>query len=245
MPPFFFPDTTVLSNFAYLGEVALLKQMLDGQGRWTEAVAFEIGNGVRCGQPLDSLASLLGTDPWLGSPILITREADIVGVEALRRRAFAGPRLRGRYTEHLGEAQSCYVILNWPQFQGSAWISDDRKAVRFGRAEGITTYETIDVVRLAIQSGLIDTETARDHMRRLCQLGRPMREPTVADLLAVPGTPHFVYPGPRPGSAPAPVAGGNQSQRLASGNGSEESISVPRGHQQIAEQADPEQMPLF
>ena len=55
--------------------------------------------------------------------------------------------------KHLGEAQTCYVIKNWPEFAGSWWISDDREAVRYAKLQGITTRETIDLMTIAVVDG--------------------------------------------------------------------------------------------
>lgn len=41
-----FPDNTVLCNFAVVDRVALLKAVLDDRGRWTTAVAFEAGRSA-------------------------------------------------------------------------------------------------------------------------------------------------------------------------------------------------------
>ncbi|MGH3277686.1 MAG: hypothetical protein ACRDNW_00920 [Trebonia sp.] len=38
-----FPDNTVLCNFAAVNRLDLLKSVLGGRGRWTEAVAYEVG----------------------------------------------------------------------------------------------------------------------------------------------------------------------------------------------------------
>lgn len=38
-----FPDNTVLCNFAAVNRLDLLKSVLSGRGRWTEAVAYEAG----------------------------------------------------------------------------------------------------------------------------------------------------------------------------------------------------------
>ena len=41
MTEFLFPDNTVLCNFAAVNRLDLLNSVLNGRGRWTEAVAYE------------------------------------------------------------------------------------------------------------------------------------------------------------------------------------------------------------
>ena len=41
MTDYLFPDNTVLCNFAAVNRLDLIKSVLDGRGRWTEAVAYE------------------------------------------------------------------------------------------------------------------------------------------------------------------------------------------------------------
>jgi hypothetical protein len=37
------------------------------------------------------------------------------------------------WPQHLGEAQTCYVILKWSEFAGTWSVSDDREALRYAR----------------------------------------------------------------------------------------------------------------
>ncbi|GAA2490405.1 hypothetical protein GCM10010406_28160 [Streptomyces thermolineatus] len=41
MRTWWFPDNTVLCNFAAVDRLPLLEKVLDGRGRWTQAVAHE------------------------------------------------------------------------------------------------------------------------------------------------------------------------------------------------------------
>lgn len=67
MPTLWFPDTTVLCNFAAVGKLNLLRDLLDGRGRWTEAIAYEISRSARV---IPALGDIPG-DGWLGDPIAI------------------------------------------------------------------------------------------------------------------------------------------------------------------------------
>jgi hypothetical protein len=81
-----FPDNTVLCNFAAVDRVSLLRAVLNGDGRWAEAVAYEAS---RSAQYLPKLAAVLA-DGWLGEPIEIDDDAETRRVEQIRRAVFGG-----------------------------------------------------------------------------------------------------------------------------------------------------------
>jgi hypothetical protein len=175
MTEFLFPDNTVLCNFAAVDQLDLLNSTLDGRGRWTEAVAYEAARSTRW---LPALACL---DPWLGEPIEITTESDIRRVNEIRRAVFGGTDRQP--LKHLGEAQTCHVILNWKKFANAWWISDDREALRYARFQGITTRETIDLFRIAVADGELEAKDAFDLMQAMASCGRHLKLPgSVADL---------------------------------------------------------------
>ena len=47
MTAFWFPDNTVLRNFAAVKRLDLLESVLAGRGRWTAAVAYEATASTR------------------------------------------------------------------------------------------------------------------------------------------------------------------------------------------------------
>jgi hypothetical protein len=178
MTEFFFPDNTVLCNFAAVDRLDLLKAIANGRGRWCEAVAYEAS---RSAAVWPALAALLAED-WLDEPIEITDEADVLAIERIRRAAFAqrgdGPR------KHLGEAQTCYVIKNWKQFSGAWWITDDGEALRYAKFQGITTRETADLVAIAAVNYDITAPDGFALLNRMTECGRVLRLPnTAADLV--------------------------------------------------------------
>lgn len=178
MTEFLFPDNTVLCNFAAVEHLDLLKSVLDGRGRWTEAVAYEASRSARV---LPALGSLVA-DCWLDEAIEISDESDVRQINRIRRAVFGGT--DDAPLKHLGEAQTCFVILNWTEFAGSWWISDDQEALRYARFQGITTRETIDLVNLAVVNGDIDAGGGFDLMRQMADQGRCLRLPnSAADLL--------------------------------------------------------------
>ena len=177
MTEFLFPDNTVLCNFAAVHRLDLLRSILNGRGRWTEAIAYE---ATRSANVLPALNSLT-TDVPLGEPIEINDESDIQQVERIRRVVFGGR--DARPLKHLGEAQTCFIIINWDEFAGSWWISDDKEALRYARFQKITTRETIDLVRIAVSNGDIEAHEGVELMRQMDERGRKLKLPTSdADL---------------------------------------------------------------
>ena len=123
MTEFFFPDNTVLCNFAAVDRLDLLRSVLDGRGRWTEAVAYEASRSASA-----SARSCAACRRRLAG----RADRDRLRTPTSRRSSASGApfrRNRRRPLQHLGEAQTCYVILNWDEFAGSWWITDDREAL--------------------------------------------------------------------------------------------------------------------
>jgi hypothetical protein len=177
MTEFLFPDNTVLCNFAAVERLDLLKSVLDERGRWTDAVAYE---AIRSARVLPILSSLI-TGCWLGEAIEISDEPDVQQINGIRRAVFGGT--DDEPLKHLGEAQTCFVILKWSEFAGSWWISDDQEALRYARFQGITTRETIDLVNIAVANGDINARDGFNLMRQMADQGRCLRLPvSAADL---------------------------------------------------------------
>jgi predicted nucleic acid-binding protein len=149
-----FPDNTVLCNFAAVHQLELLAVLLDGRGRWTEAVAHEC---ALSSSYYTDLASV-GSDGWLGEPIEINGEVEVLQVEGIRKAVFGGT--SAKPTQHLGEAQTIHILTRWPNFKDSTWISDDRESLRVARNQGIAVRETQHLVAEAIQWGYIASAEA-------------------------------------------------------------------------------------
>lgn len=76
------------------------------------------------------------------------------------------------------------MILNVKKFAGSWWVSDDAEALRYARFQGITTRETIDVVRETVVNGDISASSGFSLMREMADRGRHLTMPKAArDLL--------------------------------------------------------------
>lgn len=173
-----FPDNTVLCNFAAVDRLDLLEEALGGRGRWTEAVAYEASRSALHYPPLASLE----TGGWLGEPIEIVNDAEIQQINRIRRVVFGGT--DEQPLKHLGEAETCHIILHWEEFTGSWWISDDREALTYARAQGIITRETMDLIALAAVTGAITAEEGFNLLQKMVGQDRHLRLPLrPADLL--------------------------------------------------------------
>jgi hypothetical protein len=177
MTEFLFADNTVLCNFAAVERLDLLRSILAGRGRWTEAVAYEAS---RSAAYLPALRAL-PLEGWLEEPIAVSDEAGTRAVERIRRAVFGGT--NDKPLRHLGEAQTCYVILYREAFNGSWWLSDDQESVRYARRQAIPTRETIDLMRLAIGAGLMPAREAFDLMLKMSDNDRHLRVPRNPDGL--------------------------------------------------------------
>jgi predicted nucleic acid-binding protein len=166
MSTWWFPDNTVLCNFAAVDRLRLLEEVLDGKGRWTEAVARETRLSARHLPPLSTLAA----DGWLGDPIEIDDQAERQAVERVRRGVFNGARTAP--TQHLGEAQTCVLITLRREFRASVWITDDRSAATFSRRKGIRTLETMDLMTLAVGNGLVTALEGHQLLHAMTAAGR-------------------------------------------------------------------------
>ncbi|MGW4562448.1 hypothetical protein ACWEN3_08610 [Streptomyces sp. NPDC004561] len=180
MTLWWFPDNTVLCNFAAADALGLLRAVLDGRGRWTEAVAYEAHRSAQCAHA--RLADV-SADGWLGDPLVIDDDTEADIVERVRRAAFGGA--PGAPRQHLGEAQTLHVIQNWPEFKGSYWLRDDRAACDLARRKGITTWQTKDVLAYGCSMGDITHTKAYRLLQRMRAAGEHVEIPASArDLLA-------------------------------------------------------------
>lgn len=169
-----FPDNTVLCNYASVDRLDLLRQVLDGRGRWTAAVSYEASRSARV------LSALTGLD-WLDEPIEITDDALVRRVHQIRRSVFGGT--DDDPLRHLGEAETCVLVREHADFIGSWWVSDDREALRYARFQGITTRETIDLMSISVANGDMTAREGFAVLHRMADAGRTLRLPSKpADL---------------------------------------------------------------
>ncbi|MFE1230458.1 hypothetical protein [Streptomyces sp. NPDC058745] len=169
---FWFPDNTVLCNFACVDRIALLERILNGRGRWTAAVAYEARRSASIKyRPLQTLID----GGALGEPIDI-EDDEVAAVQLVRVASFGGvPEMP---LQHLGEAETLYLMQNRREFKGvSTWISDDRITVSYARRQGLTVMETIDLMAYGCSMGDVVASEAFELLHRMDQMGRSLRLP--------------------------------------------------------------------
>jgi hypothetical protein len=168
---YWFPDNTVLINFACASRLDLLEAILRGRGRWTEAIADEANRSARFYPDLAGI----GRDGWLGDPIEVTDPIDIMIIERTRRAAFGGT--VDKPLKHLGEAQTCHVIRTDPRFSGSFWITDDRDAAEYAKRQGITTRDTMDLISEGVQDACCTQDDGFKILEEMAHQRRAVRMP--------------------------------------------------------------------
>jgi hypothetical protein len=133
-----FPDNSVIINFALLQRLDLLKSYLRGQGKVTQAVSHEINASAGWVPAMVSLDQ----KEWFGKPIRVTDDHE--RVEGIRRHVFGGRPDEPR--KHLGESETLYLIKFRADYADSVWITEDRSAYDFARANSIIARNTFEVL---------------------------------------------------------------------------------------------------
>lgn len=119
MPIHWFPDNSLICNFAAIDQLGLLRKSLHGAGRIVEAVEYEI---ERSAARVPNLHRL-DTSDWFGVAIKFQDEQDQRAIESMRRNRFGGD--DDRPLEHLGESQTLHLLRTRTEFAGSVWMSED------------------------------------------------------------------------------------------------------------------------
>lgn len=138
---YFFPDNTVMINFAIANRLDLLRVYLTDHGRVTAAVLREIRTSAGMVPHLNSV----DTESWFGAGIDVTSDADIRAVENIRTNRFGGA--RNDSLKHLGESQTLHVMSSTPEFGSSKFLTDDSDAYRIAEKFGIVRRHTVEIFR--------------------------------------------------------------------------------------------------
>ena len=170
MSALWFPDNTVLCNFAAAGNLNLLRDLIDGRGRWTEAIAYEVSRSARVHPALGDIPGA----GWLGDPIAISLD-ESMRVEAIRVAALGGA--RADPLQHRGEAETCYVIRHVTGIRESVLITDDEAAYDFGRQLGILTWDTRTLVENLVANTTLNAVDAFALFMAMLDAGRSPRRP--------------------------------------------------------------------
>lgn len=160
----FFPDNTVLINFAVIGRVDLLEKLANGNGRWCLSVSQECAKSAR----VDGLAALNGVRDFLGEPLEPT-PAELLTTRVLRD-GMAAP--GDRPAKHLGEAETIAIVTSRDLQSAAIFISDDTGALIHAEAHGIGIADTWDLLDLAERVGMISAEVHAEYAAALQSAGR-------------------------------------------------------------------------
>jgi predicted nucleic acid-binding protein len=148
----FFPDNTVLINFAIIRRIELLEELANGTGRWCLSVSQECAKSAR----IHGLEALKSVRDFLGDPLEPT-PAELLDTRVLRD-SMASP--GDPSTKHLGEAETIAVVVS-RGFQAEAiFVSDDTDALIHAAAQGIKVADTWDLLGLAQRVGKL---TPQEH----------------------------------------------------------------------------------
>ncbi len=161
-----FPDNTVLCNFAAIDQLSVLHNWLGDRGRWSEAVAAEAA--MSAGH-LPVLAQV-EKEGWLGEPISVTDQSAVTQIEGIRLHVFGG--VRSRPLQHLGEAQTLWLLQNDEECAGAVWLSDDQDSLIFARQQGVRAIDTCDVMRHLIADGDLTNASAYALLEDMAASGR-------------------------------------------------------------------------
>lgn len=164
----FFPDTTVVCNFAAVDRLDLFVDYLNGRGRIVEAVAYEISRSATI---LRALAAL-DVDSVFGAPIELDNDPARHAIEVSRTAVFGG--MPSRPLEHLGESQTLYVLGARPEFSDSIWITDDKQANRLGQRRGFITRDTVHMLEELVANREISCSVAFDLTEVMWRQGRSL-----------------------------------------------------------------------
>lgn len=179
-PPhsFWFPDNTVLCNFACVDRLPLLERILNGRGRWTTAVAYEAKQSARIKY---RGLQVLVDGGCLGEPIEV-EEHEVEAVEVVRA-AFGG--VPEAPLKHLGEAETLHVIQTRHEFKGaSTWVSDDRVTLSYARKKGISVSDTLDLMAYGCSMGDVGPLDAFQLLQGMNRQGQAVRIPESVDALS-------------------------------------------------------------
>lgn len=157
-------DNTVPINFSLIGQIPLLRDLLNGQGAWTGTVQAEYENSVSTGLYAD-LADVAG---FIAHSFIATDEEQKQARTI--RRDIAKP--DEPFPRSFGEAESIAVIRN--RGLQAAFLTDDVGAAVYVelRELGLKIITTAELLALAVNLGSIAEDTGRDYVLSLSRQGR-------------------------------------------------------------------------
>lgn len=160
----YFPDNTVLINFAIIGEMDTLKKLLNGKGAWVGAVHAECEDSHRKGY----YPGIEEAFDFMPDPILVDKfeEHDARTIRLSITDVIEDP------AQSLGESQTIAVVTH--RHIEAVFITDDGGAIKYIKDEHlpIAVCMTTDLLALAVRAGFITEATAEAHIKTLVARGR-------------------------------------------------------------------------
>ncbi|TFD79415.1 hypothetical protein [Cryobacterium fucosi] len=161
-PSLFFPDNTVLNNFAIIRLMDELGELIGDRGCWCATVANECAKGVT--KPgLEDMAKA----PSIFGDALYPVGAEYTDTQTIRERML---KPGDTDTDHLGEAETI-AIMSHRRMRGF-FVTDDRDAAREAKAEGIGVVSTWDILRLMVRGGRMTLGDFHIHATTLVNASR-------------------------------------------------------------------------
>ncbi|WBM80590.1 hypothetical protein KIV56_03950 [Cryobacterium breve] len=163
-PDYIFPDNTVLINFAIIGQLPLLKELLQGKGAWVAAVAAECELSV-----LTGLYPTLGTVAAMMAEPLMPTAAERVDGRAIRN-DIAAP--YEPFPKSYGEAETLAIIER--RNLSALVITDDGGVGRYVKDKklGVKVLSTTDILALSVRTGRLTQSAGEVHIATLCAANR-------------------------------------------------------------------------
>lgn len=161
-----FPDNTVLCNYACVERIDLLELLVAGNGGWTQAVKYEVGKSTNVWPALQQISD----NNILGEAIEVT-DADMV--QRIRIARLGGD--KNKPLQHLGEAETVYLLQHSAVYKDSIWITDDRDAYDFGMQQGLITKDTVETLQMLMANGELTRDEAFSLLVQMQDSGRNFR----------------------------------------------------------------------
>lgn len=161
---YFFPDNTVLINFAHIGQLSLLETLLQGHGSWAAAVAAECENSSE----YPGLDELRNVPAFMGA-VLHPDNAERVDARTIQSML----RVPGDPPEKsYGEAETIAIIRR--RGLDAFFLTDDGGAIAWlaEHHPELKTFQTTQLLALAVRAGKLALADATLHLATLRRLRR-------------------------------------------------------------------------
>jgi predicted nucleic acid-binding protein len=164
-----FPDNTVLCNFASVSRMDLLHEFLGTHGRLAQSVEAE----ARASIAHWPLVEVVFRDGWFPPGVAAARSGEPERVETFRTvRMFGDPM---KPLEHLGESETFVLIQGRDEYRGATFITDDHDAYRVVGRLGVNVKDTVDVLQHLVGWNSLTASEAYDLTLEMEFRGRELR----------------------------------------------------------------------